>query len=103
MKFDNRPNRLLIDLYRKSIFIDGNRLKMVPDTFELRISNNIERGFQKSRYELVFELAYRFIPNTVNCFLYTLEHCRLRESKKKKTWLHILLYLEGVSFDSNAA
>ena len=45
MKFDNRPNRLLIDLYRKSIFIDGNRLKMVPDTFELRISNNIERGF----------------------------------------------------------
>lgn len=103
MKFDNRPNRLLIDLYRKSIFIDGNRLKMVPDTFELRISNNIERGLQKSRYELVFELAYRFIPNTVNYFLYTLEHCRLRESKKKKTWLHILLYLEGVSFDSNAA
>lgn len=44
MKFDNRPNRLLIDLYRKSIFIDGNRLKMVPDTFELRISDNIERG-----------------------------------------------------------
>lgn len=44
MKFDNRPNRLLIDLYQKSIFIDGKRLKMVPDTFELRISNNIERG-----------------------------------------------------------
>ena len=44
MKFDNRPNRLLIDLYRKSIFIDGNRLKMVQDTIELRISDNIERG-----------------------------------------------------------
>lgn len=45
MKFDNRPNRLLIDLYRKSIFKDGIRLMMVPDTFELRIiiSNNIER------------------------------------------------------------
>lgn len=84
MKFDNRPNRLLIDLYRKSIFIDGNRLKMVPDTFELRISNNIERGLWKSRYELVFELAYRFIPYIVNCFLYTLEHCRLRESKKEE-------------------
>jgi len=43
MKIDNRPNRLLIDLYRKSIFIDGIRLMMVPDTFKLRISNNIER------------------------------------------------------------
>ena len=53
MKFDNQPNRLLTDLYRKSIFIDGNRLKMVPDTFEL------------SRYELVFELAYRFFFGTL--------------------------------------
>ena len=56
MKFDNRPNRLLIDLYRKSIFIYGNRLIMVPDTFELRISNNIERELDIWRI-LVEELS----------------------------------------------
>ena len=32
---------------------------------------------RKSNHAPVFELIYRFILYTVNCFMYTLEHCSL--------------------------